>query len=554
MKEKNISEKSVFIPICQRCGDILKIDIEPFNFEVCYKCEKEDLSKRISIKNFCEKYIKDINSLKDELKNKKYLPKYLYEETEINYNNLLNYFDKNEICEKHNYNISGYCKECKKNICLFCIFENQDKNKAPIHNIIKYENIMPTNYMYNNIYKEIEKRETFINDFINKIDEWKKETYLLLNKSEELKNKLKDEITFIKSITKNYNKKFLNYTYITSFNNIYNYLINNNKEIGNSYFNNFENLKFNKDIYLFYNENNYVERTKYLYNIIDVNDKKENNKALKLNNISKINVSHNSIFLNDDYFVDIIEGKLNILYYLKKKLRIAAQFNLGENFNSYYISVSRFDNKIITWLNPQSIYVFNYNIDEKKILLTEKILIPNSKKCVEIKKDNLLVLTNNQFILWANKIKKKIKNYSEQIDNIIPVNDEYFITYNSNNKKIIFYEVDTLIEIKRLSNIENYKIFVSGNEYIIIIGYNKISLISLIFIKTKEIVLNYEIPIYNYNYIYCNTKYIYIIYSSTVYKLQILAYDDNDFKESIITLSNYFETNQIYEFLAHENF
>ena len=79
-----------FLPICQRCGDILRIEINPLTFNISIFCDNENLSKIISYQKFNAKYLKNINSLSDELKNKKYLPKYLLDEIEININNNIN--------------------------------------------------------------------------------------------------------------------------------------------------------------------------------------------------------------------------------------------------------------------------------------------------------------------------------------------------------------------------------------------------------------------------------------------------------------------------------
>ena len=39
-QEKDINE-NIFLPICQKCGDILNIKINPITFEINYSCENE---------------------------------------------------------------------------------------------------------------------------------------------------------------------------------------------------------------------------------------------------------------------------------------------------------------------------------------------------------------------------------------------------------------------------------------------------------------------------------------------------------------------------------
>ena len=41
--------------------------------------------------------------------------------------NIINYNDKNYICNKHNELFIKYCNECRENMCMLC--ENEHKNK-----------------------------------------------------------------------------------------------------------------------------------------------------------------------------------------------------------------------------------------------------------------------------------------------------------------------------------------------------------------------------------------------------------------------------------------
>ena len=49
---------------------------------------------------------------------------------------IINYDDKNYICEKHNESFNSYCNSCKKNICILC--ENEHIN----HHIILYSKVI----------------------------------------------------------------------------------------------------------------------------------------------------------------------------------------------------------------------------------------------------------------------------------------------------------------------------------------------------------------------------------------------------------------------------
>ena len=50
---------------------------------------------------------------------------------------VINYEQKEYICEIHNKNYIKYCDTCKINICMLCF------NQHNMHNIIDYDNIIP---------------------------------------------------------------------------------------------------------------------------------------------------------------------------------------------------------------------------------------------------------------------------------------------------------------------------------------------------------------------------------------------------------------------------
>ena len=50
---------------------------------------------------------------------------------------IIDYEQKNYLCEIHNENFNSYCKKCKKNLCIQC--ENSHFN----HDIIQYSKILP---------------------------------------------------------------------------------------------------------------------------------------------------------------------------------------------------------------------------------------------------------------------------------------------------------------------------------------------------------------------------------------------------------------------------
>ena len=75
---------------------------------------------------------------------------------------IINYDDKEYICDNHNQKYNSYCKNCKKNICIFCEKEHKEKNNK--HKFIYFVDLLPNINNINNNNKEL----------INKINKFKK--------------------------------------------------------------------------------------------------------------------------------------------------------------------------------------------------------------------------------------------------------------------------------------------------------------------------------------------------------------------------------------------
>jgi len=76
--------------------------------------------------------------------------------------NIINYDDKNYICEEHNNKYIAYCKDCKQNICIFC--EQNHKND----NLINYGLLIPN---IDNINNDLNQLKLQKNKLINEIKE-----------------------------------------------------------------------------------------------------------------------------------------------------------------------------------------------------------------------------------------------------------------------------------------------------------------------------------------------------------------------------------------------
>jgi len=196
--------------ICQNCGNNNKGNIHEKIFYRCNSCKK----------NLCP---------------------ICYSSHDKNHN-VINYDDKNYICDKHNKLYTGYCKDCKENICVFC---EQDHNK---HNICLYGKLIPDNNKMNKILKELEEAKNKLNKNINNI----------IEKLNKVKDYYEHYYKINKNIIDNFNKlnkeKKINYEILYNINNI-----NNNdiiKDINNIIKNKSIQNKFNKLIKIYNKMNN----------------------------------------------------------------------------------------------------------------------------------------------------------------------------------------------------------------------------------------------------------------------------------------------------------
>ena len=406
MEQEKDLNKNIFLPLCQLCGNILSIKINPITYEINFYCENEDFSKCESYSEFEKKYIKNLSSLNNELKKDKNIPKYKAN----NYNDILKLFSEAEICKDHKFNISEYCTICKNNICLFC--SNEEKHSNHKDKINKYSDIILSFHEYEKAYKLLDQREQFIKSFINKIENWKNE---ILKKIENFENILYKEIIILRKMTSNFNKKCLNYNYINNFNNIYIYLLGNqNKKFqkNNNNYNNSDNndnndikkLEYNKFVYDFYKEKNFNEMSSYLFKIFE-NLEQENNtnfKYEKENDNEKYDF-YNLVYLKENYFIYQEFQLIRIIYYYQNEFHLVSQTNI-ENYNFFEnsISVSNFDNKIIHFDSKQ-IFILKYNLYEETIDISEIIPFNNILNCVEIKKGYLLIIKEKELIIWRKK-------------------------------------------------------------------------------------------------------------------------------------------------------
>jgi len=192
LQEKNIK--------CSKCNNNL---FNEYIYEVEYKKNKEGEKEE---KIFC------INCFQEEFENNKFNDAHL---------NI-----KSNKCKLLDCNLNHYCIDCKKNICIFCIKEDEigiHKN----HNIENLENFIPSSEEIKDFQNKIKQKSKIYKELKNKINIWKNK---IITKTDQLIQNLENEIIILEKIIFNFNNKFMNYTYYNNFHNLKNYVKNINNE------------------------------------------------------------------------------------------------------------------------------------------------------------------------------------------------------------------------------------------------------------------------------------------------------------------------------------
>jgi len=199
---------------------------------------------------------------------------------------IINYDDKEYICDIHNEIYNSFCDKCKKNICIEC-----EKNHNE-HKLLFYNNLIIEDDKINTQMEEIRKEiDTFNNNIKEKIKQ--------LNKIIE---NIEGYYKIINNIIKNYlNNKKSNFQNLININKI----INNNAIISNIKAININN-KFN-DIIDIYNK-------VYNINIKNINNINNKNENIDDNNIIiyKIDGNNDIVKIFGKEFVNNNKNKIKL--------------------------------------------------------------------------------------------------------------------------------------------------------------------------------------------------------------------------------------------------
>ena len=322
----------IFYPYCKECNSLLYFEIEPLNFSINYICSKnkDHYKKKVYFKTFERFYLKKQNLIKCSkcyinLENSDYYnceecanfycSKCMIEDIQINRHKSISNKKYSNRCLIHQNDFTKYCVDCKKNLCIFCI-RNDEFHKN--HKIIRLYEIMPSSKDIKNLQEKIKEKSNYTNNLIEKLENLKRQ---INSKIEELLQNLKDEISLLKKIVLNFNNTFMNFTYFQIFNYI-------NKNIDNKH--------NNKMLIEFYNTEDIKKQIEILFEVFkylgkkikkNQNEKKENKESEKNYIVNNTNLRFVSKW-SDKLFLNYDGNKLMFSYYDENKREIYNKIQL----------------------------------------------------------------------------------------------------------------------------------------------------------------------------------------------------------------------------------
>ena len=335
-------EKSKDI-ICPKCFEPCRIKFENFQIYL-YDCVNNHISN-LKIKDFFDSQkinLVNIKCQKCKIKNKANCPKnefykcltcnknicLICKSLHQKHHQIINYDQKNYVCNKHNDPLIKYCTKCNKNICSICDVEHY-KHKKITFNKMKL-NINEMNDDLKDMKKEIDIFNNNIKDMVDKLYELMN----IVNIFYEINN----------NIINNYDSNNKNYQILKNIKEI------NNNEIYNQIYN----------INTMNNIKNKITSIIDLYNNINL-IKEINNEQIIEN--KQILINHNNISFNKKL------SKITIIYSIDKKnnVKIFGSNFVKNNRDNCYLLIDRKRNELCDYLE------LNKNQKKKDTLKIELI-------------------------------------------------------------------------------------------------------------------------------------------------------------------------------------
>ena len=113
---------------------------------------------------------------------------------------IINYDNKNYMCNKHNEVFSSFCEDCEIDICLSC--SNEHKN----HEIISYQDELI----------DIKKLRNKMNEFENVINKFKLNLEEIMNKFKKIIENMNIIYNINNNLLTNYENKKINHTLLSN--------------------------------------------------------------------------------------------------------------------------------------------------------------------------------------------------------------------------------------------------------------------------------------------------------------------------------------------------
>ena len=422
--------------ICPICYDNSKLCVEDYNLFL-YGCKYNHKIDNILINEFEKTQYIDMSKILCEIcqvknKGKTYNNMFYRCNTckinicplcKSNHNkthNIIDYDNKNYICERHNEIYSLYCNNCAVNLCMYC------ENEHIYHNISSFGKIMPN----------FEMLSIFMKKFKEIIDKYKNDIKKIINMLNKTVENIDIYYNILNEIINNYDLKKNNYQILYNLESIYHIY----------HIDFFDNLN---DII---NDKNFKNKFKKIY---DIYEKMLAQYINKLKIKYKINRDENEIKLFGSQFVNNNMKNCKILIDNK-------EYNLMECFNIENISKQRNELEI-TLLGIKNITDMSYMFSEcTSFISSSDISKMNTRNVInmshmfdncyllnslpDISKWNTKNVTNMSYMFYCCELLKTLPNISQ------------WNVYNVTDMSYMFYGCELLQELPDISQWKTHKV------------------------------------------------------------------------------------------------
>ena len=386
-----MNDKNYFC--CPECNERILISLNPSNFSLSYKCSNN------------HKETLNYNTFYNKRWNKNILSNKIINNKSSNINSISSIENKNKLkdkninlddklinkCQRHDIDISYYCENCQKNLCIFCMGKNSEDNEHINHKIINFSDIIPDENEINVNNNKLSQKILKNNSLIEELKKCKIEICSLID---DIINKLISEKLIYQMLIKNFNWKYLDYIKYKNY------------QIA------VENLDIkNEKLEKFYNSKTFIEKIKAINDYLFYN-----------NDINNINNEMDK--KNENNFINFIKNGNCLIY------------------NDYQISSYSFQNK-------EFIKLLKVSPDKDKIKKNEIEknifnIINNLVNCLENKIGNCNILIwKKEEILKKDKIFNIINDNKNKKFDIIEISDNFNFDFIHENKKTLFGDIFT---------------------------------------------------------------------------------------------------------------